>query len=403
MAEFTILTAAGRGAISCVSIGGDDAAIVLGTCAVLLAGGNPGTLKCGQIRLARWISTGEELVVCRRRDDQFEVHCHGGRAAVCAVAGDLAARGALEMPGRDWLARTCQNTIQAEAAFELTRATTHLAVDVLLAQWHGALAKGVRGMLEATEDVAPSTHDDKQRRRQELIDGLANLLQLAPAGVHLTRPFAVVVAGRPNVGKSSLVNALAGFARSIVLDIPGTTRDLVTVSIGLDGWPVELVDTAGLHAGGDDVEQEGIRRARVALAGADLRVLVLDRSLPLTPEDSQLLADWPAALVTWSKCDLPSAPENRPPEAGEILASAVTGQGMDRLAAAIISRLVPRPLVAGEPVPFTTRQSSLLKSAHVAALECDWRLVADLLSRLLHEPLLPDADHDLVPATHRED
>src|SRR5262249_45570791 len=95
-------------------------------------------------------------------------------------------------------------------------------------------------------------------------------------GRHLTAPWKVVVAGAPNVGKSSLVNALAGYQRSIVSPIPGTTRDVVTTSIAIDGWPIDLIDTGSLSEQAEELEQQGIRLAESAVAEADLCLMVLD-------------------------------------------------------------------------------------------------------------------------------
>ena len=115
------------------------------------------------------------------------------------------------------------------------------------------------------------------------------LLARAELGRHLTRPWSVVLAGRVNVGKSSLLNALAGHGRAIVHHAPGTTRDAVTVTTAIDGWPVELCDTAGLRSPGDAIERAGIELARERLARADLVVLVADRSTAWSAEDQTLL------------------------------------------------------------------------------------------------------------------
>src|SRR5262249_37691339 len=130
---------------------------------------------------------------------------------------------------------------------------------------------------------------------------LSRLAQTQRLGRHLVGPFRAVFAGAPNVGKSSLVNALAGYTRSVVSPIPGTTRDVVTTRIALEGWPVELIDTAGLPPTPDTLEQAGMARAHAALRQADPRLWVLDASGP------PLL---PAADIAWSgmivnKVDLP--------------------------------------------------------------------------------------------------
>ena len=164
------------------------------------------------------------------------------------------------------------------------------------------------------------------------------LLAREQLGRHLTRPWSVVLAGRINVGKSSLLNALAGYGRAIVHPAPGTTRDAVAVTTAVDGWPVELCDTAGLRATGDAIERAGIERARQRLAQADLVVLVADRSVPWSPEDEGLARQYPAAVLVHNKCDLPASSGHRP---GGISTSALRGQGIDALLTAIGRRLAP--------------------------------------------------------------
>ena len=122
---------------------------------------------------------------------------------------------------------------------------------------------------------------DAAAARRQIDDLLAH----AATGLHLVRPWQVVVAGRPNVGKSSLINAIAGYQRAIVHSLPGTTRDIVSVQTALDGWPVEISDTAGLRRGSDPIEQAGIELAIDKIAAADLVVLVFDASSPWTDAD----------------------------------------------------------------------------------------------------------------------
>jgi tRNA modification GTPase len=194
-------------------------------------------------------------------------------------------------------------------------------------------------------------------------------------GLRLTRPWRVVVAGDVNAGKSSLVNALAGHARSIVSAEPGTTRDVLETRIVLDGWEVDLVDTAGLsEAPAGPTEAAGIARARAAVAAADLVVHVVPVGRPSrSPSDwqagrlphpaSETLAppgerDACPTILVLSKCDLASHDGDGPPDA--IRTSAVTGLGIDELAAAIILRLVPEkhddPDLLVGAVPFKQRQ-----------------------------------------------
>ena len=116
----------------------------------------------------------------------------------------------------------------------------------------------------------------------------------------------------PNVGKSSLINAIAGYQRAIVHDSPGTTRDIVGVQTAMGGWPVEISDTAGLREAGETIERVGIDLARQKILAADLIVLVFDRSLPWSDQDQALVDCYPVALLIHNKSDLPRAAGQRP-------------------------------------------------------------------------------------------
>ncbi len=124
-------------------------------------------------------------------------------------------------------------------------------------------------------------------------EAVCQVLARWPIGSHLVEPWRVVLAGPPNVGKSSLVNALVGYQRAIVYDAPGTTRDMVTAITALEGWPVELCDTAGLRSSREAIEAEGVRLARQAAAAADALVLVFSAQEPWQADRQQLLDQWP--------------------------------------------------------------------------------------------------------------
>jgi tRNA modification GTPase len=194
----------------------------------------------------------------------------------------------------------------------------------------------------------------------------------------------VVVAGAANVGKSSLVNALLGYQRSLVFSEPGTTRDVVAASTAVDGWPVELADTAGLRDPQDAIESAGVALARQRLAAADAVVLVFDRTRAWTAADGALLAEWPQAVVVHSKSDLPPAlADNRPPG---LYTSAVTGQGIDQLVGVIAARVVPDPPPARAAVPFTVRQIDSLQTALGAVTAEDSSGAIAALLQLLGQP-----------------
>ena len=181
------------------------------------------------------------------------------------------------------------------------------------------------------------------------------LLAQADLGLHLTRSWQVVVAGLPNVGKSSLVNAIAGYQRAIVHSTPGTTRDIVSVQTAMDGWPVEISDTAGLRETGGEIERAGLDLARQKILAADLIVLVFDNSLPWSDQDQALVEAHPAALRVHNKSDVPpaSGPGQRPPG---VEVSAMHSAGIDGLCHEIAVRLVPHPPPPGAAVPFELEQ-----------------------------------------------
>jgi tRNA modification GTPase len=201
----------------------------------------------------------------------------------------------------------------------------------------------------------------------------------AGVGRHLTVPWRLVVAGAPNVGKSSLINALAGYPRCVVAATPGTTRDLVTTFIAVDGWPVELTDTAGLREAAGMLEQQGIGLARQAMRTADLCLWVLDASVaPVWPE-----AHTGTVRFVINKVDLEPAWDLN--EAGEaVRVSALRGSGLGELCDAISRWLAPEPPPAGAAVPFTAHLATQVEEAwryHTAGQNREARRVlAELVS-----------------------
>ena len=147
----------------------------------------------------------------------------------------------------------------------------------------------------------------------------------------------------------------------IVHPAAGTTRDVLTASTALDGWPVELSDTAGLRSSEHPIEREAIQLTYETLAGADLVVLVFDSTEPWSDSDARLIEAYPEAIVLHNKMDLPSSPG--PPRPPGLAASAMTGEGLDRVIRAMVERLIPSPPFPGEGVPFTLTQIEQLRSA----------------------------------------
>ncbi len=372
-AQVLLLTPPGRGAVACVRVEGPRATELVANHFRSASGRKPAEQPIGKVLFGTWgAETGEGLIVARRSETAWEIHCHGGPAAVSAIVEPLVAAGCQRIAWTDWLNQTEPDPLRAEARRALAEARTERAARVLLDQYHGALRRAVEKALAAL-----ARHDAADALQQVRV-----LIQRSALGAHLVAPWRVVLAGRPNVGKSSLVNALVGYPRSIVYDQPGTTRDLVTAGTAIDGWPVELTDTAGLRASAEPIESEGIARTQSGLARADLIVLVFDVSAAWTDEDAALVERWPHALRVFNKQDL------CPSEAGfpctGIATSAPTGAGVERLLAEIGRALVADPPQAGEAVPFTARQTAALTAAR-EALEAERPERAELLLRSLFD------------------
>ena len=223
---------------------------------------------------------------------------------------------------------------------------------ILLDQYHGAFERALLRIMACLEenDVAGA------------LPLLSRLEETGRLGRHLVDPFRVVITGAPNVGKSSLVNAVAGFGRSLVSAIPGTTRDAVRVRMALAGWPVELIDTAGLHGSDDPLEQEGMARTHRAVADADVRLWVLDRSTaPLWPPETFQPDGW---II--NKSDLPAAWEDDKVPEG-ILMSALTSEGVTGLCKWLSRRLGTYDLLPdGKAVAFTPHLADHMTLAHRA-------------------------------------
>jgi tRNA modification GTPase len=285
----------------------------------------------------------DEVVVAVKQTEPapwLEVHSHGGREVVRFLIELFREQGLQLCSWEDFLRRTNADPLSAEAAIALAQATTPRTAGILLDQQQGALRRALEAIQQSLERGETAAAEE----------GLKQLTHYASVGRHLTQPYRVVVAGAPNVGKSSLVNALAGYQRCIVAATPGTTRDVVTTRLALDGWLVELADTAGQRSEAEALEEQGIRRAWATAAAADLCLWLLDASTPpLWP--SQPLA---AVQYVVNKSDLPPAWDVASvPEA--IRVSALTGAGLAELCAAVIACLVPDPPPPGAAVPFTPR------------------------------------------------
>ncbi len=349
------LTPAGRGAVSVVLVRGPGALEAASRCFTPTSGRPLSDMPLRQIALGRWGGPqGEELIVCRPALDCVEVHCHGGVAAVRGIVKQLVEQGCRHLPWQEWLTARSPDPICGAAAAALASAVTARTAAILLDQQLGALSAAVQEIVNAAGE----------QRWAAAAEGVKRLLACHDVGRHLTQPWLVVLAGRPNVGKSSLLNALAGFPRAIVAHTPGTTRDVVKLSTAIDGWPVQLADTAGLHQAGDELESAGIGLADEAMARADLLLFVSDGAAELQTRLGEIgtVASFPRrparVLEVLNKIDILSPDKRSVADSlGAIQTSALTGEGIPQLIAAIGAALVPDPPAAGTAVPFAPSTS----------------------------------------------
>lgn len=371
--QAALLTSPGRGAVATIAVAGDRCSECVGQFFHPAAGKPLAGFPIGRIVFGHWRGAagdvGEEIVVCRTAEDTVEIHCHGGRAAVDAVLRSLQSAGCEIASWQDWIAKSTPDPIAAEAHVALAAAPTAKTARILFDQYHGALREGIERIFSHCAAA----------RVERAVAELRELHGRSRIGLHLCQPWRVVLAGAPNVGKSSLLNAIVGFARSIVFDQPGTTRDVLTAASAIDGWPVELADTAGLRAVGDDIEQQGVVRARSTADAADLLLLVFDLTSPWRDEDQALLDAYPDALVIHNKCDLAESADDRP--AG-LRVSALRGTGVEPLVSAIAQHLVPDPPPPGAAVPFTLRQAEAVAEGFSLAQEANLSQAAMCLRKL---------------------
>jgi tRNA modification GTPase len=345
-----ILTPPGQSALATLALAGENAwsAVRAHFNRELPATPEPGQTWLG--KLGREVAD-EVVLACKTAGPQqlVEIHCHGGREVVRFLVELFLDQGITEVSWQEFLLRT-QPTLQAQAGGALAQATTPRVAAILLDQYRGAFESALRRVDSHLGHCEP----------RPALEGLRALARWAPLGRKLVAGFRVVLAGPPNVGKSSLANALAGYQRSIVAATPGTTRDVVSAHLALDGWPVELSDTAGLREAPGSLEQEGISRTRATLADADLVVWLMDAADP-----APVSPDRPDTLVVVNKIDLPATwliP------GGTLTVSALSGQGLDALIAAIVARLVLEVPPAGTAIPFTPDLADTVERM-VAALE----------------------------------
>jgi len=324
------------------------------------------------------------------REDVVEFNCHGGMVALRRVLELVISCGARPAGPGEFTKRAFLNgrldLAQAESVIDLIRARTEAGLHVAVAQLSGRLSRlidelqdkllGVLARLEAAidfpeEDVEFVSAGDLRADLARLVRDVSALVEQAEVGRVYREGISTVIAGRPNVGKSSLLNALLRENRAIVTEIPGTTRDVIEEVLNVRGIPLKLADTAGLRETGDPVEKIGVERSRALLRRADLVLVVLDAAAGITAEDREILEQVrdKKGLVLINKCDLGDAAslserlkklvDDKP----VLIVSALHGTGLDRLADAIAQLVLGGGIGAGDELLVSNvRHKSALQS-----------------------------------------
>ncbi|MDR2771325.1 MAG: tRNA uridine-5-carboxymethylaminomethyl(34) synthesis GTPase MnmE [Clostridiales Family XIII bacterium] len=260
-------------------------------------------------------------------EDVAEIHCHGSAAALRRALALTLREGARLAEAGEFTKRAFLNgrldLAQAEAVIDLIQAKADTTFDAAIRQLDGSLSRAVKNLRDRVtellvrvaadldypeEDVGALSPRDLCESLSSIGDEIEKLSATAHAGRIVREGLRVVIAGKPNVGKSSLLNALLRESRAIVTDVPGTTRDLIEEGVHLRGLPVRLTDTAGIRETADPVESLGVAGSLNAIARSDLVLLVLDASAPLDAADAHVLRQIANRrfVVILNKCDLPA-------------------------------------------------------------------------------------------------
>ncbi|MCZ0702218.1 tRNA modification GTPase [Natronobacillus azotifigens] len=366
-----ISTPLGEGAIAIVRLSGDQAISIANK---IFNGADLTTVDSHTINYGKIIDPDTEQMVEEvmvsimrgprtfTREDVIEINCHGGLASVNRLLELVLQLGArLAEPG-EFTKRAFLNgridLSQAEAVMDLIRAKTDKAMGVALKQLDGKLSKFIHrlraNLIESVahvevnidypeyDDVEEMTQGIMLEKIEEVSQEIARLLAMAKQGKILREGISTAIIGRPNVGKSSLMNALVHENKAIVTDVPGTTRDVIEEYVNVRGVPLRLVDTAGIRDTDDIVEKIGVERSRQVLKEADLILLVLNNNEPLSEQDLQLfdLVKDLECIVLINKTDLPNKVDKEQVESLAkdfpiITTSLIEEEGLDQLEEAI--------------------------------------------------------------------
>lgn len=327
-------------------------------------------------------------------EDIVELSCHGSPVILRRALAMIVERGArISEPGeftfRAFLNRR-MDLSQAQAVRDCINAQTEYQARVATRQLEGALSKRLAPIKDALveiivhlessvefveDDISPETSSALRRRVEQISESLKGIAASFTFGRFVKEGFDLAIVGRPNVGKSSVFNRLVGSDRAIVTELPGTTRDALYESTSIAGVPVRLIDTAGIRETSDVVERIGITRSRTAIADADITLLVLDASEPLTEDDRQLLRDVPSAyrLVAINKTDLPRRLDDIAladlVKRDVLSLSAATGEGFDGLIETLLARLSGEAAAERDDIMITDARQHAAVTQAISQLE----------------------------------
>jgi tRNA modification GTPase len=389
-----VSTAPGEGGIGIIRVSGRDAVLIASGIFRPAAESGPAPGASHTLRYGHIVdpATGglvdEVLMSVMRapatytREDVVEINCHGGMVPLWRTMELLVAAGARQAEAGEFTKRAFLNgridLAQAEAVMDIIRAKTDLALRAASEQLQGGLSAEISALrdrlvsiiasVEAEIDFPEDVDGESGKKLGEgvsrAVEEIDGLLSSASFGRILRDGFATAIVGRPNVGKSSLLNALLRQDRAIVTEVPGTTRDVLEEYVNVAGVPLRILDTAGIRHSHDVVEQEGIRRSLAAIGSADIVLVVLDGSQPLMPED-RLVLDKVAgkkAIAVINKSDLPQKLEANGQPAERVAVSCRTGAGLGDLRRSIADMVKKGTVTSREHV-------WVVNQRHKAALE----------------------------------
>lgn len=317
-------------------------------------------------------------------ENTAELQCHGSPTVLRAALDELFALGARQAAPGEFTKRAFLNgrmeLCAAEAVADIIDAETVECAKNAAGQLSGAISRKVDGIYSALTDISSHYHavldypdEDIEDFQLESYEGsltsalteLERLLQSHERGKLMTGGIPVAIAGRPNAGKSSLLNALLGYDRAIVTAIPGTTRDTIEEKLRIGRLTLRLIDTAGIRDTDDEVERLGVERSRAAMSKAELVIAVVDGSGEITDEDREVIAQAesaPKGIVVLSKRDIAEPDAEITTALPVVSLSSVTGDGMDELER-VIAEQFPLPEVPAGEILTNVRQADAVKRA----------------------------------------